>query len=146
MDIIMISTFVYLFCDTEKFNIININIKPGAWFNINMLSYQNRKPCCGDKTIIRSSYLYNRISYTGKMSSLYWICAQVVSLYIASPELVSGPAVVWKVKNFLHTLTVWIPMWINDHETFHQSIYNYITQPQESILGLLWHDSSLPIW
>ena len=42
-----------------------------------MPSYQYRKSHCGDKTVVRSSYLHNGISYTGKMSSLYWIGAQV---------------------------------------------------------------------
>ena len=51
---------------------------PGLWFNIKMLSYQYRKSHCGDKTVVRSSYLHNGISYTGKMSSLYWIGAQIV--------------------------------------------------------------------
>ena len=51
---------------------------PGPWFNIKMSSYQYRKSHCGDKTVVRSSYLHNGISYTGKMSSLYWIGAQVV--------------------------------------------------------------------
>ena len=46
---------------------------PGPWFNIKMTSYQYRKSHCGDKTIVRSSYLHNWISYTGKMTSLYWI-------------------------------------------------------------------------
>ena len=31
---------------------------------------------CGDKTVVRSSYLHNEISYTGKMSFLYWIRIQ----------------------------------------------------------------------
>ena len=31
-----------------------------------------RKSHCGDKMDIRSSYLDNGISYTGKMASLYW--------------------------------------------------------------------------
>ena len=48
---------------------------PGPRFNIKMSSYQYRKSHCGDKTVIRSSYLHNGISYTGKMSSLYWIRA-----------------------------------------------------------------------
>ena len=52
---------------------------PGPWFNIKMLSYQYRKSHCGDKTILRPSYLHNGISYTGKMTSLYWIRYQ--SLY-----------------------------------------------------------------
>ena len=47
----------------------------GPWFNIKMSSYQYRKSHCGDKTVVRSSYLHNRISCTGKMVSLYWIGA-----------------------------------------------------------------------
>ena len=39
-------------------------------FSIKMSSYQYRKSHCGDKTVVRSSYLHNGISYTGKMSSL----------------------------------------------------------------------------
>ena len=48
----------------------------GPLFNIKMSSYQYRKSHCGDKTVVRSSYLHNGISYTGKMSSLYWNGAQ----------------------------------------------------------------------
>ena len=48
---------------------------PGPWFNIKMSSYQYRKSYCGDKTILRPSYLHNGISYTGKTISLYWIGA-----------------------------------------------------------------------
>ena len=44
-------------------------------FTIKMTSYQYRKSYCGDKTVVRSSYLHNGISYTGKISSLYWIGA-----------------------------------------------------------------------
>ena len=40
-----------------------------------MSSYQYRKSHCGDNTILRPSYLHNEISYTGKMTSLYWIRA-----------------------------------------------------------------------
>ena len=47
-----------------------------VWFNIKMSSYQYRKSHCWDKTVVRSSYLHNGISYTGKMSSLYWISTQ----------------------------------------------------------------------
>ena len=39
------------------------------WFNINM-SYQHKEPHCGDKTIVRSSGLHDRESYTGG-ASLY---------------------------------------------------------------------------
>ena len=48
---------------------------PWGWINIKMPSYQYRKSRCGDKTVVRSSYLHNGISYTGKMTSLYWIRA-----------------------------------------------------------------------
>ena len=58
--------------------------EPGPWFNIKMSSYQYRKSHCGDKTVVRSSYLHNGISYTGKMSSLYWIGALFVSLLLPS--------------------------------------------------------------
>ena len=50
-----------------------INGSLGPWFNIKMSSYQYRKSHCGDKTVVRSSYLQNGISYTGKMISFYWI-------------------------------------------------------------------------
>ena len=41
-----------------------------------MPSCQYRKSHCGDKTVVRSSYLHNRISYAGKMTSVYWISLQ----------------------------------------------------------------------
>ena len=52
---------------------------PGARFNIKMSSDQYRKSHCGDKMVVRSSYLHSGISYTGKMILLYWI----------------GPLVIW---------------------------------------------------
>ena len=50
-----------------------------SWFNIKMPSYQYRKSHCGDKTVVRSFYIHNGISFTGKMSSLYWIGALITS-------------------------------------------------------------------
>ena len=50
----------------------------GPRFNVKMTSYQYRKSHCGDKTILRPSYLHNGISYTDKMSSLYWIRDQLI--------------------------------------------------------------------
>ena len=55
---------------------------PGPWFNIKMSSYQYRKSHCGDKTVVRSSYLHNGISYTGKATSLYWIRGQAGHKFI----------------------------------------------------------------
>ena len=57
----------------------------GPRFNIKMTSYQYRKTHCGDKTIFRPSYLHNGISYTDKMTSLYWIRA-----LIANPNYTAG--------------------------------------------------------
>ena len=53
----------------------------GPRFNIKMSSYQYRKSHCGDKTVVRSSYHHNGISYTDKMTSLYWIKALILQLY-----------------------------------------------------------------
>ena len=61
---------------------------PGPRFNIKMLSYQYRKSHCGDKTVVRSSYLHNGISYTGRMSSLYWIRAQMCSFFYSWPGMI----------------------------------------------------------
>ena len=49
----------------------------GPWFDIKMSSHQYRKSHYGDKTILRPSYLHHAISNAGKMSSLYWIRAQI---------------------------------------------------------------------
>ena len=52
----------------------------GSRFNIKMSSCRYRKSHCGDKMAVRSSYLHNWISCTGKVSSLYWIRAPGESL------------------------------------------------------------------
>ena len=57
-------------------NVQNWIMTPGLWFNITMTFYKYRKSHCGDKMVIRLSYLHNSISYTGKMTSLYWINSQ----------------------------------------------------------------------
>ena len=44
----------------------------GSLFNIKMSSYQYRKSHCEDKTVVRSPYLHNGITCSGKISSLYW--------------------------------------------------------------------------
>ena len=55
-----------------------LRISSGPRFNIKMSSYQYRESHCGDKTIVRSSYLHNGISYIGKTTFLYWIRALVI--------------------------------------------------------------------
>ena len=90
--------------------------RPGPPFNIKMSSYQYMKSHCGDKTILRPSYLHNRISYTGKTTSLYWIMAQDDSLFYQLGCVVSHaediPCGVWQTKN-------WVP--IIQYEVWNQN-------------------------
>ena len=58
-------------------------VPAGPWFNIKMSSYQYRKSHCGDKTVVRSSYLHNGISYTGKMIFLYGTSPQKLAIMSA---------------------------------------------------------------
>ena len=77
------------FCANTKINISFLSFpktKTGDWFDIKMPSYQHRKSHCGDKTILRPSYLHNRISYIGTMVSLYWIRAQIVDIPPRGPS------------------------------------------------------------
>ena len=62
----------------NSYHRVNIEISDtqAPRFNIKMTSCQYRKSHCGDKTILRPSYLHNGISYTDKTTSLYWIRAQ----------------------------------------------------------------------
>ena len=62
----------------------------GPLFNINIPSYQYGKSHCGDKTVVRSSYLPNGISFTGKMSCLYWISPLVTTeVKISAPMVLN---------------------------------------------------------
>ena len=70
--------------DLEKLSTLLASLcgkSSGPWFNIKMSSYQYRKSHCGDKTVVRSSYLHNVISYTGKMTSLYWFGPLITSRF-----------------------------------------------------------------
>ena len=49
---------------------------------LKMPPYQHKKFHFGDRADVRSSYLHNGISYTGKWTSLYWI-----SLHTINPPL-----------------------------------------------------------
>ena len=67
-----------------------------------MTSYQYRNSHCGDKTILRPSYLHNGISYTGKTTSLYWIRAQILNIESVKvwvtrlPSLSHPPLSMWR--------------------------------------------------
>ena len=74
----MVSAFVGASKFIGRVDIVRKRNISRLWFNIKMKSYQYRKSHCGDKTILRPSYLHNGISYTGKMSSLYWMAPQTI--------------------------------------------------------------------
>ena len=52
-----------------------------------------RKYHCGDKTVVKSSYLQSRNSYISKMTSLYWIFPKVITAHVDVVALSSGD---WK--------------------------------------------------
>ena len=84
-----------------------------------MSSYQYRKSHCGDKTAVRSSYLHNGISYTGKMSSLYWIGA--LALCNFRPE--AGILGTRLASLGIHTFSILLLLYItNSHNTHHSNI------------------------
>ena len=63
-----------------------------------MSSYQYRKSHCGDKTILWPSYLHNGTSYyTGKMTSLYWIRAQIPISH-SSPMRTAMGCLLWELS------------------------------------------------
>ena len=84
-----------------------------------MTSCQYRKSHCGDKTIWRPSYLHNGISYTGKMTSLYWIRALAPCIAKSSTAMmvlttVWGPLfpLSWSLVSFLQVLGFLPPLCI----------------------------------
>ena len=56
----------------------------GPWFYIKMASFQYRKYHCGDKTVVRSSYLHNGISYTDKMASYLGLISLCVVCWLSA--------------------------------------------------------------
>ena len=103
---------------------------PGPWYNIKMSSYLYRKSHCGDKTVVRSSYLHNGFSYTGKMSSSYWIRALVMpyvrrqtitwinAVLMSTEALGINFSEIWlqKNSNFHSTKCIWkYHLWNNHH-------------------------------
>ena len=71
----------YTFLYKLTFEVLKILIRTGNFFSLALnTAYQYKKSHYGDKIVIRSSYFHNGISYTGKISSLYWIRVQDFSV------------------------------------------------------------------
>ena len=92
----------------------------GPWFNIKMSSYQYRKSHCGDKTVVRSSYLHNGISYAGKMSSLYWIRALMIWIWRQFTTEHGAAVRYWCINSFHVIHMQFSPCnWLIYNETMH---------------------------
>ena len=79
----------------SKVDILICSQYSGPWFNIKKSSYQYRKSHCGDKTILRPSYLHNGISYTGKMTSLYWISPLLANCLVRCQDIYKCKFITW---------------------------------------------------
>ena len=106
--------------------------KYGPWFSIKMPSCQYSKFHCGDKTILRPSYLHNGISYTGKMTFLYWTRALALiycNAYIRkgiSKRYISGGGFLFSMrKDFIHLYHFSVEKWYKMH-LFSVCIHLYI--------------------
>ena len=103
----------------------------GARFIIKMSSYQYGKSHCGDKTVVRSSYLHNGISYTGKTTYLYWIGALVS---------IGG------ISKFIPQDTVWCNYLSSLYLAFRYQFHKwFISSLMKSYENLIYLDSNLMI-
>ena len=66
-----------------------------------MSSHQYRKSHFGDKTVVRSSYLHNGISCTGKTTYLYWIRPKVTDSVETGIENVTGMNLSFSIEMFI---------------------------------------------
>ena len=75
-------------CIYSHYFTINKNFYP-AVFKMEMPGNQCRDSQCGDRGILRPSYLHNENSCTGKTSSLY--CIRTIAIIIATAIVVNHP-------------------------------------------------------
>ena len=115
-------------------------MEPGGWINIKMPSYQYRKFHCGDKTILRPSYLHNGICYTGKTTPLYWIGALVPVSILRYLIRIGNPTVV-------HIFTVdlfsylQLTSCLSHTQCFPIHTCKQLYHMSPSMLTMTWHDS-----
>ena len=106
----------------------------GPRFNIKMSSYQYSKSHCEDQTVVRSSYLHNGVSYTGKWTSLYWFveingdkdCYHIIAVNIDTVLHFTGHwiCVVYEWHIWLYNLLT--SKHISLQQYFDCLVYNYI--------------------
>ena len=105
---------------------------PGPCFNIKISSYQYRKSHCGDKTILRPSYLHNGISYTGKMTSLYWIRALLWMVRITTKFFKQGT-----LSDFWNLKDQSVKQLINDQQCLVMCIFAMIIEKHTKYFTLM---------
>ena len=103
--------------------ILQTSLEPVPRFNIKMSSYRYRKSHCGDKTILRPSYLHNGIFYTGETTSLYWVGVQARKgfWYTWYPSVILGFAV-----SNTNILYICLCVCLSIRPSFHLSIDLYL--------------------
>ena len=113
----------------------------GPWLNIKMSSYRYRKSHCGDKTVIRSSYLHNGISYTTSIGN------PIVVIRRSKDRLISTMGFPILVRWHLYTES---PSWIQLHNWqkswrnltmkwlwwFHKNAYEILFPTDQWVEGL----------
>ena len=76
-----------------------------------MSSYRHRKSHCGDKTILRPSYHHNGISYTGKITSLYWIRALISQGSFSSCRQLQSLSQICVLLEYDKSSCGWVQLW-----------------------------------
>ena len=111
----------------------------GGRINIKMSSYQYRKSHCGDKTILRPSYLHNGISYSDKTTSLYWIRALQSSPESSSTGNAQGNDC-YILQNYkFNFYVISQERWVNIDEWSHLVKEIRVSPPFESLTNLYRH-------
>ena len=115
-------------------------LAPG--FKIKMSSNQYRKCHCGNKPLLRSSYLYNGNSYTGKSASICWISSWHEIAWLGCLVIIITMSFHQYRKSYcwdkmvLRPSTMWMPILIRWH--LYTEVY-----PQMYLHFLTWR---IPFW
>ena len=100
----------------------HLYIETAHWFSIKIQFYVYRKSHFRDKTVVRSSYLHNVISYTGKMPSSYWIGTLGSSFLSMSKQGFSQWEMLQIKTMFLIVLIHCIKTWLNYCQTYYEIV------------------------
>ena len=117
-----------------------ISMGPGPWFNIKMSSYQYRKSHCGDKTVVRSSYLHNGISYTGQYEQ--FSCLRFYGFEIPQTIFLKSIQEHCSYLSLFNYRTIWSA---HGEKNLTMELHNSIKKPHKLTL-LNYGDSYIELW